>query len=99
MSTLDPGKHPELQLPAISTIKVDGVLAAGLRSFHDRYPFFIVAKEAEVKERRSCVRLRRYGQLRQDSFPGLNEPSVLGADDRLLEPLLDQVRIDVVRGT
>jgi hypothetical protein len=54
------------------------------------HPFVVVAEEREVEVGRAAVRLRADWQLGQQPLGCLRAAAETSADDRLLEPLLDQ---------
>ena len=91
--------YPEFEVPALPPVELDGVIRTRLGPLHHRDPLLVVAEEREIEVRGARVGLGADGQVGEDSLPGLVQAPVLGTDDGLLEPLLQETGVDVVGGT
>lgn len=63
-----------------------GMIATGLRPFHDRHPLVIVAEEGKIQIRAAAVGLSTDGQLTKKPPDRLCVPSVFGIHDGVFEP-------------
>ena len=96
VSTLNPSVDFELEQATLPAIEADGMLTACLGSLHHRHPLVIIGEQRQVEEWRRRIGLGGDRKLSQHSLASFIGPTILGTDNGLLKPLLDQVGEDVV---
>ena len=70
----------QILIPSGFCSNLNGLFATRLGPLHDRDPLLVVTEEGEIEVRRSCVRLRTDGQLREDALPREQKRTSLGAE-------------------